>query len=203
MEPWGRWTGVLEALTESAAPPARRNWKAGKMSDPAQHPPLAKRERPVETTVLAFTGIIAATALVAALGGLSSSGTSDPWYLALDKAPGNPPGFLFGIVWPALYTLMAIGACLVWRSAGSWKQSDGALGLFFAQLVPNLAWSLLFFRLHQPLLALIDLAILWILVALMIREFHRHSTVAAMLQYPYLAWLTFAGYLNAWIVFAN
>ncbi len=173
------------------------------MSDPVQHSAPAEQERPVETTVLAFAGIIGATALVAALGALTSNGTSDPWYVALDKAPGNPPGFVFGVVWPALYTLMAIGACLVWQAAGSWKRSDGALGLFFAQLVPNLAWSLLFFRLHQPLLALIDMAILWILVALMIREFHRHSTVAAMLQYPYIAWLTFAIYLNAWIVFAN
>jgi translocator protein len=173
------------------------------MSDPAQPSVPADGEKPVETTVLAFAGIIGATALVAALGGLSSSGSADPWYIALDKAPGNPPGFLFGIVWPALYTLMAIGACLVWQATGSWKRSDGALGLFFAQLVPNLAWSLLFFRLHQPLLALIDLAILWILVALMIREFHRHSPVAAMLQYPYLVWVTFAAYLNAWIVVAN
>jgi tryptophan-rich sensory protein len=179
------------------------------MSDPAQRSaPLESErppetDRPVETTVIAFAGIIAATALVAALGGLTSSGTTDPWYIALEKAPGNPPGFVFGVVWPALYTLMAIGACLVWQSAGSWKRSDGALGLYFAQLIPNLAWSVLFFRLHQPLLALIDLLILWILIALMTREFHRHSTVAAMLQYPYLAWVTFAAYLNAWIVFAN
>ena len=173
------------------------------MSDPANPPVPAETARPVELTVLVFTAIIAATALVAALGGLVASGEADPWYAALNKAPGNPPGFVFGIVWPALYALMAIGACMVWQSAGAWKRSDGALGLFFLQLVPNLAWSWLFFGFHQPLLALIDMAILLIMAGLMVREFHRHSAMAATLQYPYLAWLAFASYLNAWVVFAN
>jgi benzodiazapine receptor len=160
-------------------------------------------DRPVEATVLAFIAIIAATALVAALGGLVSAGDTDPWYQQLDKAPGTPPGFVFGVAWPTLYTLMAIGACMVWRAAGSWKRADMALGLFFFQLAPNLGWSLLFFRYHLPLLALIDIVILWIVAAMMIREFHRHSKIAAQLQYPYLAWLTFAAYLNAWVVFSN
>jgi tryptophan-rich sensory protein len=162
----------------------------------------ALRERPPEATVLAFIAIIAATALTAALGGLVSSGDSDPWYQSLNKAPGSPPGVVFGIVWPALYTLMAIGACLTWKASG-WRQGDGALGVFFVQLLANLGWTVLFFHLHQPLLALIDIAALWVLVFLMIREFGRHSRVASQLQYPYLAWLTFAAYLNAWVVFAN
>src|SRR5262249_30848258 len=157
--------------------------------------------RSSELTVLVFTAIIAATALVAALGGLFRVGNADPWFVALNKAPGSPPTFVFGIVWPALYALMAVGACLVWQAAGSWKRTDGALSLFFVQLVPNLAWAWLLFGLHQPLLALIDKAILIVLAVLMVREFHRHSTIAAMLQYPYLAWLAFTGYLNAWIVF--
>lgn len=172
------------------------------MTDPMT-PSAQTEERPVEATVLAFIGIIGATALVAALGGLVSAGEADPWYQQLDKAPGTPPGFVFGVVWPTLYSLMAIGACIVWRRAGSWKQADGALGLYFLQLLPNLGWSLLFFQYHQPLLALIDIAVLLILAVLMTREFHRHSAVAAQLQYPYLAWLAFAAYLNAWAVFAN
>jgi tryptophan-rich sensory protein len=172
------------------------------MSDPMTSSARAD-ERPVEATVLAFVAIIAATALVAALGGLVSARDADPWYQALNKAPGTPPGFVFGVVWPTLYTLMAIGACMVWREAGSWKRADMALGLFFWQLLPNLGWSFLFFRYHLPVLALIDIVILWVMVALMIYEFHRHSAVGAQLQYPYLAWLTFAAYLNAWVVFAN
>jgi translocator protein len=173
------------------------------MPDPLTHPPSGGQDQPIEAKVFAFIGIIGATALVAALGGLVSGGDADPWYQQIDKAPGTPPGFVFGVVWPTLYTLMAISACIVWQSAGSWKRADRALGLYFLQLLPNLGWSFLFFRYHQSLLALIDIAILWILAAMMTREFHRHSTVAGQLQYPYLAWLSFAAYLNAWVVFAN
>jgi tryptophan-rich sensory protein len=160
-------------------------------------------ERPAELTVLAFIAIIGATALVAALGGLIAGGNADPWYAALNKAPGTPPGAVFGIVWPLLYVLMAVGGCMVWQAAGSWKRSERALNLFFLQLAPNLGWSLLFFRLHQPVAALIDLVLLLILAVMMVREFHHVSRIAALLQYPYLAWLAFAGYLNAWVVFAN
>lgn len=165
--------------------------------------PAARAERPVEATVLAFIAIIAATALVAALGALASAGEADPWYAALNKAPGTPPGFVFGIVWPTLYTLMAIGACIAWRAGGGWKGADSALGLYFLQLAANLGWSYLFFRYHLAAAALIDIAALWVLVFMMTREFHRHSRVAAMLQYPYLAWLTYAAYLNTWVVAAN
>jgi tryptophan-rich sensory protein len=165
--------------------------------------PATRAERPVEATILAFIAIFAATSLVAALGALASAGEADPWYAALNKAPGTPPGFVFGIVWPALYTLMVIGACMVWRAGGTWKGADSALGLYFLQLVANLGWSYLFFRYHLAAAALIDIAALWVLVFMMTREFHRHSRIAAMLQYPYLAWLTFAAYLNVWVVAAN
>ena len=76
-------------------------------------------------------------------------------------------------------------------------------GLYFLQLVANLGWSYLFFRYHLATAALIDIAALWVLAFMMTREFHRHSRIAAMMQYPYLAWLTFAAYLNTWIVVAN
>lgn len=172
------------------------------MNHPAPAP-AARGERPVEATILAFVAIIAMTALVSALGALASTGDADPWYAALNKAPGRPPGFVFGIVWPVLYVLMAIGACIVWRAGGTWKTADSALGLYFVQLVANLGWSYLFFKYHLATAALIDIAALWVLVFMMIREFGRHSRIAAMMQYPYLAWLTFAAYLNAWVVFAN
>jgi tryptophan-rich sensory protein len=163
----------------------------------------ANREAPVELTVIAFIGIIGGACLTAALGALVAPGAADPWYQSLSRAPGNPPGFVFGAVWPLLYTLMAIGACRVWLKAGSWRKADNALGIYFLQLMVTLGWSVLFFHFHLALAALIDIAALWLLTLLMILEFHRHSPLAAQLQYPYLAWLTFAGYLNAWVVFAN
>lgn len=165
---------------------------------PAQAYPPA-----VEATVLAFIALTGATALVAALGAIASVGEADPWYAALKKAPGTPPGLVIAIVWPTLYALMAIGACLVWREGGGWKRTDNALGLYFLQLAANLGWSYLFFRYHLPAAALIDIAGLFILVAMMIRAFGEHSRIAALIQYPYLAWLGFAAYLNAWVVFAG
>lgn len=98
---------------------------------------------------------------------------------------------------------MAIGACMVWRAAESFKKVEAALGFFFLQLAPNLAWSLLFFKYHLAVPALIDLACLLVLVLMMTREFHRHSRIAAWMQAPYIVWLCFAGYLNAWVAFAN
>lgn len=156
--------------------------------------PQAKRSP--EATLLALGAILLATSLAAGLGALVSGGEADPWYAALNKAPGNPPGFLFGIVWPVLYALMATSAFIAWRAGAR-------LGVFMLQLVLNLAWSYLFFKLHLPLPALIDLLVLWGLVAWMIAGFHRHSRLAAMLQIPYILWLSFAAYLNAWVVFAN
>ena len=152
---------------------------------------------------LAWAVIFIATFAVAGLGGMVSSGASDPWYQALDKAPGTPPGFVFGVVWPILYTLMALGAGWVWTVGGGWGPASRPLTLFFAQLAPNLAWSWLFFGLHQAAAALATIAVLWVLVALMIREFWKVSRFAGMIQIPYLLWLSFAAYLNAWIVFNN
>ncbi len=153
-------------------------------------------KRTPEATLLALAVILAATSLAAGLGALTSGGEADPWYAALNKAPGNPPGFVFGIVWPMLYALMAASAFIAWRAGAN-------LGLYFAQLAVNLTWSYLFFQFHQPVFALANLLTLWVLVFLMIRQFHGHSPLAAWLQSPYLAWLSFAAYLNAWVVFAN
>ncbi len=159
--------------------------------------------RPAADSVLAFVLIMAATALVAAIGGLISGGESDPWYQSLNRAPGNPPGVVFGIVWPVLYVAMAAGACMTWSAAGGWKTARPAMQLYFAQLALNLGWSCLFFGLHQPLLALADILLLGALVVMMIAAFRKHSRTAALLQAPYLAWLCFATYLNAWIVIFN
>ena len=89
--------------------------------------------RSPEATLLALGAILLATSLAAGLGALVSGGEADPWYAALNKAPGNPPGFLFGIVWPILYVLMAVGAFMAWRAGAK-------LGVFMLQLALNLAW---------------------------------------------------------------
>ena len=143
------------------------------------------------------------TATVAGLGAVVSGGSEDVWYAALTKPPLNPPDIAFAIVWPVLYVLMALGAVIVRISAGSIAAASGALGLFFTQLAVNLSWSWLFFGFHQVALALVALVGLWVLIAAMIARFARHSLAAAILQAPYLLWVTFAGYLNGSILILN
>ena len=156
--------------------------------------------RPAFLTIL---WIILVTAASAALGALVSGGSEDPWYAALTKPEFNPPDTVFGIVWPILFTLMAIGAILVRLQAGSFGAASSALGLYFTQLTVGIAWSWLFFSFHQLIYAMVALVILWLLIVAMIRSFARHSWVAALLQIPYLAWISFAGVLNASLLILN
>ncbi|MEM1036464.1 MAG: TspO/MBR family protein [Pseudomonadota bacterium] len=159
-----------------------------------------KAKRPAFLTILL---IIILTAVSAALGALVSGGSDDPWYAALTKPEFNPPDTVFGIVWPILFTLMAIGAVLVRLKAGSFGAASSALGLYFTQLAVGIAWSWLFFGFHQLIYAMVALVILWLLIVAMIRSFARHSWVAALLQIPYLAWMSFAGVLNAALIGLN
>ena len=148
-------------------------------------------------------GIILSVAIVAALGGLVSGGSNDPWYAELTKPAFNPPDITFGIVWPILYILMAVSAIVVRRNAVRFEWAGACFSLFFLQLGMNLAWSVLFFFFHRPVWSLIDLIALWIATALMIKEFYNFSRFAALLQIPYILWLSFAIYLNASIVSLN
>lgn len=147
--------------------------------------------------------IMLATLAASALGGFVTAGSDDPWYAALSKPRLNPPDIAFAIVWPALFILMAVGAVMVRRAAGSFQAAKHPLGLFFTQLGVNAAWSWVFFGAQQIAAALGVIIVLWILIFLMIQSFSRHSMTAAMMQLPYLAWVTFAGYLNTFIMIAN
>jgi len=158
----------------------------------AKHPPLVS----VALILIAVAGALA-------LGGLISAGSDDAWYARLNKPPLNPPDITFAIVWPVLYALMGIGAMIVRFSVGSWHLASAALGIFFTQLAVNVGWSYAFFGYHEILLSMGILAALWLLIVMMIRAFAKHSMLAALLQLPYLAWVTFAGYLNGFILAGN
>lgn len=121
--------------------------------------------------------------------------TPGEWYAALNKPSWNPPGWVFGPVWSALYTMMAVAAWLVWRRGGFAAQRR-ALVPFFAQLALNAAWTPLFFGLHRPDLAFAEILLLWLAIAWTIVAFWRVHRVAAGLLCPYLAWVSFAAALN-------
>jgi len=119
---------------------------------------------------------------------------SDDWYANLVKSPLNPPSFVFGIVWPILYAIMALV---------SFKMANKISNLFIAQLIANAAWSWMFFYFHAPVMALVDISVLIYLNLKILKILKGESTVLFYLYLPYLIWLSFAAFLNASIVFLN
>ncbi len=113
----------------------------------------------------------------------------------------SPPGFLFPIVWTILYALMAFSAARIYIRLGNLK--NPAMYLYGAQLIFNLGWSILFFGAGAYLFSFIWLIILWVLVLAMIIVFYRTDKTAALLQLPYILWLSFAAYLNLSIYLIN
>ena len=124
------------------------------------------------------------------------------WYEALDKPPLTPPGWVFPVVWTALYA--AIGASLyLYLTAPRRPIPRAPIVAFGLQLIANAAWSWLFFGLERPGLALIDIVGLVALVAFTAYTFGRRRRIAGALLWPYLLWIGFATYLNAGIVLLN
>jgi translocator protein len=109
---------------------------------------------------------------------------------------------VFGPAWTLLYTLMSIAAWRVWRQQDQ-PGANKALGLFFAQLGLNALWSVLFFGLQQPGLALVEIVLLWSALAIIQRDFWRLDHIAGILWIPYLAWVSFATTLNTAIWWLN
>ena len=139
--------------------------------------------------------------VVGTLSGLLSMNGMKIYETAVSKPALTPPGWLFPVVWAVLYALMGIGAAKIWLTPESHERSMG-LNLYVAQLIVNFFWSLIFFNLQAFGFAAIWLLLLWCLVALMIWKFYKIDKNAALLQIPYLLWLTFAAYLNiaVWIL---
>lgn len=117
------------------------------------------------------------------------------WYAGLVKPTWNPPSWLFAPVWTTLYALMAIAAWLVWLRGGFAAQRRPLL-LFLAQLALNAAWTPLFFGLHQPALAFVEILVLWAAIIATLFAFSRVHRGAGALLVPYLAWVSFAAALN-------
>lgn len=124
-------------------------------------------------------------------------------YSALNQPPLSPPGWVFAVVWTILYTLMGISFYLVIQSGAEEMKINSALAVYVYQLLVNFLWPTFFFNLAWYLFAFIWLVLLWILVLIMIIRFFHISKPAGMLHIPYLAWLTFAGYLNLGIWLLN
>ena len=151
--------------------------------------------KPTAKQYALFIGLSEAAGLLSGL--LSREGTALYSQMA-DKPPLSPPGWVFPVVWTVLYALMGISAAKIWAAPKSQARSRG-LNLFISQLIVNFFWSPIFFNARAYGLAFFWLLLLWVLVLLMILQFRKVDKTAAVLQLPYLLWLTFAAYLS-WAV---
>lgn len=146
--------------------------------------------------------VAAAAALaVAVLGGLSTD--IGPWYAGLRKPPWQPPDLLFGPVWTLIYALTAAAGAQAWWHATGPRARQNVLIVLACNAVLNVVWSLLFFRLHRPDWALVEVVPLWLSIVAMMVVLGRMRRIAALLLLPYLLWVAFAALLNAAVVRLN
>jgi benzodiazapine receptor len=139
----------------------------------------------------------------AAIGSYFTSSSVNTWYVTLLKPPIAPPGGVIGAVWTILFLLMGISLFLVLEEDRSSPEVRLGIGLFAVQLGLNVLWSLLFFGLRSPALALGEMLVLWVAIAATIWQFLKISRPAAYLLVPYIAWVSFATALTSWIVLLN
>ena len=131
-----------------------------------------------------------------AVSGAIASVQAQALYSEFIKPAWAPPAGVFGPVWSILYFLMGVAIFLVWRTRSA---TYGAFVLFAAQLAANALWSWLFFAWRQGFWAMMDVGLLWILIAATIQAFWPIHRWAALLLLPYWFWVGFASVLT-WVI---
>ncbi len=146
--------------------------------------------------LLAAVLFVALSLAVGAIGGFATASSVTSWYLTLNKPSFNPPSAVFAPVWTTLYILMALAAWRVWRSPAADDSRRRALILYGVQLALNLGWSLIFFGLRRPDLAMIEIVVMLAAILATTAAFARIDRPAAWMMAPYVAWVSFASVLN-------
>lgn len=137
-------------------------------------------------------GWIAACFIAAAVGAYFEPGS---WYESLNKPGWTPPNWVFPVVWPVLYVMMAVSAWIIWEEYG-FKLAREELRWFGVQLALNAAWSWIFFGQHLIGTALGEILLLWIAILFTIMLFWKKNRLAGLLLLPYLLWVSYASALN-------
>ena len=127
------------------------------------------------------------------IGGMVTISFKEPWYSQLVKSNFNPPDWVFAPVWTTLYLMMTLAIWFYWHSK---NKEINTIYIYFIHIVFNTTWSIVFFGLHQILLALIVLMILISLIIILILKFKRVNYVSSYLMIPYLLWTCYALFLN-------
>ena len=149
---------------------------------------------------LTFMSFLLVTFGASAIGSLSTINYKEPWYSLLNKPTFNPPDWVFGPVWTTLYLMMTLAIWLFWHSKSGEKKT---VHVYLIHLVVNTTWSVVFFVLHNMVLALFVLILLIGLIIILILRFKRVNVVSSYLMIPYLLWCSFALFLNVNLIMIN
>ena len=141
---------------------------------------------------------------VGTIAGLLTMGAMEQ-FTSMMKPPLSPPAWLFPVVWTILYTLMGISSYLIYSGEEPVESNlkSQALSTYGYQLLVNFLWPVFFFNFQWYFFSFLWLVFLWILVLKMILEFRKINSLAALLNVPYLIWLTFTAYLNLGVWLLN
>ncbi|HAV11346.1 MAG TPA: TspO protein [Candidatus Moranbacteria bacterium] len=137
------------------------------------------------------------------IGSIFTLDSVSVWYPTLEKPFFSPPNWIFGSVWISLYTLMGISFYIIWQRGIERREVRFAMSLFLFHLALNALWSIFFFGFQSPLLAFVEIVILWAVIVWMIFKFWKISRLAAYLLLPYIVWVSFAAILNFSIFILN
>lgn len=145
---------------------------------------------------------IGVSELAGVIGSIFTTPSISGWYANLVRPEFAPPNWIFAPVWTILFVLMGVAAFLVWKRGLDDKKVKIALGIFVGQLALNTLWSIIFFGLHSPAGAFLEIIFLWFAILVTIIFFAKISRAAAWLLAPYILWVSFAAYLNysIWIL---
>lgn len=149
----------------------------------------------------AMLAALAAGFSVMLLGGLMTD--RGPWFDGLAKPDWRPPGWLFAPVWTSIFALAAFSFATAWSEIADRSDRRQMVTLFSINAAFNMLWSFLFFQLHRPDWALVDVGLLWFSILALIGFLWRQSRTAAVLLFPYIGWVSFAASLNFAIVRLN
>lgn len=147
-------------------------------------------------TFLKLVVAVVVTQLAGIIGSLFTFSAIPTWYATLTKPELNPPSWIFGPVWTTLYLLMGVSAFLIWHKGWARRDVKIALSVYGVQLVLNALWSIVFFGMQSPGLALVNIALLFVSIVLTMILFYKISRPAMYLLIPYILWVSFASYLN-------
>ena len=142
---------------------------------------------------ISFTLFFIITYSASFIGGMTTITFKEPWYSQLIKSNYNPPDWIFAPVWTTLYLMMTLAIWFYWHSK---NREMNTIYIYFIHIVFNTTWSIVFFGMHQILLALIVLMILIVLIIILILKFKRVNYTSSLLMIPYLLWCCYALFLN-------